>query len=99
MLKRPVGIAGVIVLVFGVLVGLDYDPKRYEQENPVLITDPVRAARVMVENTKRAQKRDMELVMIWGSIGLGLLMLGSAAWKASRPGTEMEEGSADPQAT
>ncbi len=85
MLKTPVGIAGILVLVFGLWLGSGYDPKPYEQQNTYGITDPYQAAKIMAQNTQKAQDQQTELIMIWGSIGFGLLMLGSGAWKASRP--------------
>jgi len=84
MLKSPVGITGVILLPIGLLLAFNYDPKPYEQQDTIFITNPHNAAKVAVENQRKSQARDQELIMIWGNIGFGLLMLGSAAWKASR---------------
>ncbi len=88
MFRSPAGIAGALVLVFGVLLGLRYDPREYQLQDTWSITDQQQRVRVMVENSRKEHDRDMELAMIWGSIGFGLLMLGSAAWKTSRPEQE-----------
>ncbi len=87
ILKSPAGIAGIIVLAFGLLIGSNYDPKSYKQQDTYGITDPYQAAKVMAQNKQKAQDQQTELLMIWGSIGFGLLMLGSATWKASTTGT------------
>jgi len=85
MLKSPAGIAGILVLAFGLLLGLQYDPKLYKEQRTYGIVDPYQAGEIMAKNEQKRQNREMELAMIWGSIAFGLLMLGSAAWKASRP--------------
>jgi len=85
MLRNPAGIAGLLVLVFGVLLGLRYDPGRYELEDAWSITDQQQRVQAMVANSQKEKDRDLELAMIWGSIAFGTIMLGSAAWKARRP--------------
>jgi hypothetical protein len=94
ILRKPAGIVGFLLLVFGVLLGLRYDPGQYALEEPAFITDQSQRVRAMVENSRKEKDRDMELAMIWGSIGFGLLMLGGAAWKARRP--EVEPDPFDP---
>ena len=96
LLKNPVGIAGVIVLAFGLMLGSNYDPKSYEQQNTYGIADPYQAAKIMAKNTQKEQDQQMELVMIWVSVGLGLLMLGNAAWKTSRSDEETDDNKSDP---
>ncbi len=91
ILKTPAGIAGIIVLVFGLLLGFNYDPKPYAQQSTTFITDAETYAKVERENQQKSREREQELIFIWGSIGFGLLMLGSAVWKVSQP----EEKSAD----
>ena len=93
ILKSPAGVTGIIVLAFGLLVGSNYDPKSYKQQDTYGITDPYQAAKIMAQNTQKVQAQQTELLMIWGSIGFGLLMLGSATWKASRAGAD--EGRTD----
>ncbi|HHQ48909.1 MAG TPA: hypothetical protein ENK19_08525 [Acidobacteria bacterium] len=84
MLRSPAGIAGALLLVFGVALGLRYDPRQYELRDTWGIADQQQRVEAMVDNAQREHDRDMELAMIFGSIGFGLLMLGSAAWKARR---------------
>ena len=88
ILRSSAGIAGALLLVFGVALGLRYDPQQYELRDTWSIADQRQRVEAMVENAQKEQDRDMELAMIFGSIGFGLLMLGSAAWKARRRETE-----------
>lgn len=96
ILKQPVGIAGLLALAFGLLVGSNYDPSIYAKKDTYGIADPHQAGKIMAENTQKEQEQQTEVIMIWGSIGFGLLMLGNAAWKASRPEEETDENSSDP---
>lgn len=88
ILKQPAGIAGILVLAFGLFLGLNYDPKPYEQQSTTFITNSADYAKVTMENQQKAQARDQELIFIFGGIAFGLLMLGSAMWKAARQGKE-----------
>jgi len=92
ILRSPLGIAGTLVFVFGVLLGLRYDPRQYQLQDTWSIADQQQRVQAMVENTQREKDRDMELAMILGSIAFGLLMLGSAAWKTRRPEQERSPG-------
>ncbi|NOZ13039.1 MAG: hypothetical protein GXO69_05250 [Acidobacteria bacterium] len=88
ILKTPAGIAGIIVLAFGLFLGFNYDPKPYTRQTTTFITDAETYAKVERENQQKSREQEQELIFIWGSIGFGLLMLGSAGWKVSRPGKE-----------
>ncbi len=98
ILRRPVGIAGLLVLVFGLLLAFNYDPAEYEQQDPYTVTDQSEAVRIMVRNTELARERDMRLIMTWGSIVFGLLMLGNAAWEISRAAKEQAPDRSGPGA-
>jgi len=91
VLQTPAGIVGVIVLAFGLLLGFNYDPKPYRQQSTTFITDSQAYAKITSENLRKKQEQDQELIFIWGSIGFGLLMLGSAAWSVSRKETELAD--------
>lgn len=96
MLKTPTGIAGLIVLAFGILAGTSYDGTVFEQQNAMYARTTTESAAIMRLNMEKKQEKDKALIMIWGSIGFGLLMLGNAAWNASRPEEEKDENPSDP---
>jgi len=95
ILKQPVGIAGILILAFGLILGFNYDPSIYAKKDTYGIADPYQAGKIMAENTQKEQEQQTEVVMIWGSIGFGLLMLGNALRKASRPEEERDENLSD----
>ncbi len=98
MLKNPVGIAGILVLAFGILAGTSYDGTVFEEQEARYAQNTAEAVAIMRLNMEKRQEKDKALIMIWGSIGFGLLMLGSAAWNAFRGEEETDENHSDPNA-
>ncbi len=88
ILTSPAGIAGILILSFGVLLGTRYDPNCYKQQDSFGTFNPRQAARIAVENNRKQADKEEELIFIWGSIGFGLLMLGNAAWRSAQSGKD-----------
>ena len=97
MLKLPQGIAGVLVLGFGILVGVNYDPANFPQQNTMVAKTTAEAVAMYHQNEKNREEKQMALFMIFGSLGFGLLMLFNAAYTASRQ-LKQEAETKDPNA-
>lgn len=83
-LTSPQGIAGLLFLVVGFVLGLNYDPAIYKQKDTQFVTDAREYSRIARENLQKGHERDQELVFIWESIGFGILAIGSGWWQVRR---------------
>lgn len=97
MLSLPQGIAGVLVLAFAMLLGVNYDPDHFPQQDARYAETTAEAVAIYHQNEKNREEKQMVLIMIFCSLGFGLLMLANAAWTASRQLKQKIE-SADPAA-
>ena len=85
MLRLPQGMAGLLVLMFGVVLAAGFDPASFPQENTLQAQTRKEAVAMYHRNQKNKEEKDMVLIMILGSLGFGAWMLLNAAWVASRP--------------
>ena len=97
MLKLPQGIAGVLVLGFGILVATTYDPANFPQQDARYAKTTAEAVAMYHQNEKNREEKQMALFMIFGSLGFGLLMLFNAAYTVSRQ-LKQEAATRDPNA-
>ncbi len=97
ILRQPAGFVGAVLLAFGLWAGVHYDPSEYEPRNTSWIVDSGERVKAELENSRKEQDRDTEVIIILSCIGFGILMLGSATWKARHPDREQEAEPQEPE--
>lgn len=83
-LKNPMFLAGFIVLILGIIILDGYNPNDYKQESSKFVKTPEKAAKMQYENSQKEKNQNMHFILILGSLGFGLIMLGSGFYQTKK---------------
>ncbi len=82
--SEPRVIAGVLAMIFGVVLAVGYDAKEYELQNTLWSKSSDDYVRAAMANQEKERQRDLHQIAIAVCLGFGAFMTANGVWRARR---------------